>query len=164
MAYNIILFHYIPGDSILHKTSPGIKLIIALMYSILIFLLRLPVLFIILFAEIILIVTAKIRIKQIGKELKGFFLFLLIIFIFRAYSSTELIIVAKVIPLPPIHGLLAGGYMILRLCMVLFLGVLLTSTTTINQLIFFFFPDSLFSCLASCNINKSYHRESTASL
>lgn len=130
----MILFHYIPGDSILHKANPGIKFIIILGYSILILLLQLPVLFFILFTEIILMYTAKIRIKKILKECRRFFLFMIIIFIFRAYSTKGLTIFVKVIPLPSVHGLSAGAYIILRFCMVIFLGLLFTATTKTSRL------------------------------
>lgn len=159
----MILFHYIPGNSILHRINPGIKLIILLGYSILIFQLSLPVLFVILLAEVLLIFMAKIGIKQILKELKRFFLFMLIIFILRAYSSNGLTIVVKVIPLPSLHGLLAGGYVVLRLCMVIFLGLLFTSTTKINHLqnvlySFFsripFFPAARIATLMSLTIGS----------
>lgn len=159
----MILFHYIPGNSILHRTNPGIKLVIILIYSIIIFLLKLPFLFIILFAELLLLLAAKIGIKQVMKELMRFSLFVLIIFMVRAYSEGGLILVAQVIPVPSLPGLLAGEYIILKLCMVIFLGLLLTSTTKISQLqntlhsffsLFPFIPAARIAALMSLTIGS----------
>jgi energy-coupling factor transporter transmembrane protein EcfT len=134
MAYGMRLFHYRPGDSCLHRAHPGVKLILVVGYSILIFLLQLPLLFILLLAELSVMYIARTGIGQMIKELKGFFIFLLIIFVFRAYSGGETGFVFSVLPVPPIRGIMDAAYITIRLCMVIFLGSLFTSTTKTSRL------------------------------
>ncbi|MBN2442221.1 MAG: energy-coupling factor transporter transmembrane protein EcfT [Spirochaetales bacterium] len=161
MAYNITLFHYFPGDSFLHRSDPGFKLIIVLFFCILVFILNFPAILIVLSAEIVFVILAKLRIRRLLSELSRFFIFLLIIFLFRAYSSDTIITFAGKIPLPSLNGFGSGGFIILRLSMVIFWGVFLTSTTKVEELqnalfIFFlkipFFPAARVAMLVSLTI------------
>jgi len=134
MAYNIMLYHYVPGNSVIHNIHPGIKLIIVLGFCILLFFLRLPALFIVLLAETIFILLSKTRIKQMFCELRKFFLFIIIILLFRAYSSANPVILLRIVPVPSIKGLFAGGHIAIKICMLIFFSLLLTSTTKASQL------------------------------
>ena len=129
-----MLYHYIPGNSVVHKIHPGIKFFIVLCFCILLFFLKLPALFIIVLAETIFILLSKIRIKQMFSEFKKFFFFIIIILLFRAYSGTNPVILFGIVPIPSLKGLSAGGYIALKICMLIFFSLLLTSTTKASQL------------------------------
>ncbi len=133
MIKDITLGQYFPGDSILHRLDPRMKIILTILYIVLIFLAKSAVsyLFIVLFAFILLMVS-KLPVKSVLKGIKPVMfviVFTAIINIFWTKGERVLFDVGFVSVY--FEGVIFALYMLIRIVsLVMGTSILLTYTTS----------------------------------
>jgi energy-coupling factor transporter transmembrane protein EcfT len=78
--------------------------------------------------------AVRIRVMRVIRELAGFYLLLLLVFVLHAYSFPDRGSAIYNIPLPPPAGIISGCILIARLLLVLFAGVVFSETTKHTRL------------------------------
>lgn len=127
--------NYMPGSSLIHRTPPGLKLLIAFALTLSVILFNSLWFHLFLFLSLIFITfLSGIRINVFLSRLKGYVWFLLMSFIFPLFIHCgDLrfnILHIKVSPDIFIASMLSFS----RITLIVFIGVLLTSTTSVKEL------------------------------
>jgi energy-coupling factor transporter transmembrane protein EcfT len=131
----VTLFHYSPGRSLFHTIDPRIKLITLLFFCISVMASRFPCLVLLIPVVAASALAARLRVKQLANELRFFFLFLLIIFLIRAYSETgDPLFRWEWLCTPTLPGMIEASLLVTRLLVIILLSLILTTTTKITDL------------------------------
>jgi len=134
MLKDITLGQFFPGNSILHRLDPRIKLILVILYIVLIFMAENIYAFaLLLFCVITMVVMSRISFKIILKSIKPIFILMLItavINLFFTKGSGEPLVEWWIIKIWT-KGIINAGFMIVRIVsLVIGTSVLLTYTTS----------------------------------
>ena len=131
MIKDITLGQYIPGNSILHKADPRIKIVLLFALMIMVFLTRSVLGFVIYTAFTLLMVIASgVPVRYTLKGLKPVFIFIVIAAIINIFTipGTEVFALWKLTV--TYEGLVAAAKMAMTLSLVIVIGSMLTLTTT----------------------------------
>jgi energy-coupling factor transport system permease protein len=131
MLKNITIGQYIPGDSMLHKSDPRIKIILALFLMVAILLINTKIGFLMIgLFTLLVIVTSNIPLRYTLKGMKGIMIFIMFASILSIFSiSGRIIFEYKFIHIT-YEGINQAILTVLRLTMLIFSLSLLPLTTT----------------------------------
>ncbi len=131
MLKDITLGQFFPGDSVIHKSDPRIKIVLTIVYIVALFLARGPVSYLVMFACLACAIAASgIRVRILLRGMKP----LLFIMIFTAvlnvfYTSGQVLWSWWILRITR-EGIINAVYMVLRIMMLITGTFLLTYTTS----------------------------------
>jgi len=132
MLKDITLGQYFPGDSIIHKMDPRLKLVITVLYITALFMCRGPVPYIILGGLLILAVgLSNVGFRQVTRGLKPILILLIITTLFNVFYTTggKVIVDWSFITITD-YGLYNAFYMVLRIVLLIIATFTLLTYTT----------------------------------
>lgn len=132
MLKDITLGQYFPGNSIIHKMDPRLKLIITVLYITALFICRGPVPYVILGGLLILAVAlSKVGFRQVTRGLKPILILLIITTLFNVFYTTggNTIFEWKFITITD-FGLYNAFYMVVRITLLIIATFTLLTYTT----------------------------------
>ena len=133
MLKDITLGQFFPGNSLLHKLDPRIKLIVCIAYIVAIFLCKSAVAYAcVIFSTLLLMIISKLPINTILKGIKPIVFIIMFTAILNIFwHSGENKIFSFWIFTVYAEGLIAAAYMVVRItCLVVGTSVILTYTTS----------------------------------
>lgn len=127
---SLVVGQYLPGDSALHRRDPRVKLVASLLFAVALFVVDgWPDLGTLGLGLLAAVVVAGAPLSYLWRGLRPLFFLLLLTFFFQAFSYPG----TPVLELGPFavteEGLSQGGFLTLRLALLLTAGTLLTLTT-----------------------------------
>ena len=132
MLKDITLGQFFPGNSIIHRMDPRLKLVITVLYITVLFMCHGPVPYIILGGLLILAVAlSKVGFRQVTRGLKPILILLVITTLFNVFytSGGEVIFSWKFITITD-YGLYNAFYMVLRITLLIIATFTLLTYTT----------------------------------
>lgn len=131
----VMLFHYIPGNTILHRLDIRIKLIICIISGFFILNGNILVLCIISVLIISALFISSVPMLYLIKELRGFFIFLFFIFFTSSLTTPGTIVLGfKNIQFGfTLEGLFSGAVFVWKFLLIILLGCSLTFTSSFTD-------------------------------
>jgi energy-coupling factor transport system permease protein len=128
-------FHYAYGKSFFHTLDERLKILLVLAYCTIATTVRPFGLAPLAIALLFVIIVTRFRFVELIRELAGFYVFLLLVWILNAYSVPGKAVIDFIVPLPSREGIFSGLLLVSRLVLVLFAGALFSGTTLQTRLV-----------------------------
>ena len=132
MLDNIIIGQYVPGNSFIHRMDPRAKLLCVMMFMIFLFVSRDPVFFTVAISlALITLVMAKIPLRFYLKGMRIIVIIISFTFILHLFMTQEGPVLFET-PIVTIYlgGVIQGGFVAIRLLVLVVMASLITLTTT----------------------------------
>lgn len=135
MVRDITLGQFFPGESILHKIDPRMKILLSIAYIVAIFLAKSAIAYaLVVFITLMLVIISGISFSTLIKSVKPLIIIIIIMLIVNVFfysgAKTEPLVAFWIIKIYK-EGIINAGYMIIRIiCMIMGTSVILTYTTS----------------------------------